>query len=60
MEIETILIQSQPRQKVTETTISANKLGVVVCACHPGYVGSIEVSQSRASPRQKHEPLSEK
>jgi hypothetical protein len=32
-----ISVQGQPLQKVTETPISTNKLGVVVFACNSSY-----------------------
>jgi hypothetical protein len=39
-EIERILVQGQPRQKVLKT-LSINKVGVVACACDPSYMGGL-------------------
>jgi hypothetical protein len=36
-EIGRIKVQGQPRQKVSETSISTSKLGVVVHICNPSY-----------------------
>jgi hypothetical protein len=35
VEIRRISVQGQPRQKVSKTPISTNKLGVVVCVYDP-------------------------
>jgi hypothetical protein len=41
-EIRMIVVQGQPRQKVSKSYISTNKkLDVVVCVCYPSYMGSI-------------------
>jgi hypothetical protein len=34
VEIEKTNVQGQSRQKVSETPISINKLGMVICTCH--------------------------
>jgi hypothetical protein len=39
VEIERITVQDQPGQKVRETPISINKLGVMVHICGPSYLG---------------------
>jgi hypothetical protein len=33
------MIQDLPKKKLSETPISTNKLGMVVCACGPSYMG---------------------
>jgi hypothetical protein len=35
------VVQGQLKQNVNETPISTNKLSMVVCTCHPNYVGGI-------------------
>jgi hypothetical protein len=39
VEIQKIMVQSQPWQKFNEILISINKLGVVMHACHPSHTG---------------------
>jgi hypothetical protein len=48
-------------KKVSKTSISVNKnLGMVACACHPSYVGSINRRVVvQASPGKKGDPISE-
>jgi hypothetical protein len=41
VEIQSITIQGQPKQKVSETPISINKPGMVAYACHPSWKGGI-------------------
>jgi hypothetical protein len=41
MEIGRITIQGQSRQKVSKTSISTNKLSMVVHICNASYVGGI-------------------
>jgi hypothetical protein len=36
-----ITVGGQPSQKVSETSISANKLGMVVCSYNPSSLGSL-------------------
>jgi hypothetical protein len=38
VEIGRIMVQCQPQQKVSEITISINKLGVVIHVCNQSYV----------------------
>jgi hypothetical protein len=40
-EIRKIEFQSQPRQKISKTPTSANKLRVVAYVCNPSYLGGI-------------------
>jgi hypothetical protein len=53
----TLLFKASPSKKVSETPISTNELGVMVCACHPSYSGGIGL---RLAPGKKHETLTEK
>jgi hypothetical protein len=39
MEVGKIAVGDQPMQKVSETPISTNKLGMIVHACGPIYMG---------------------
>jgi hypothetical protein len=39
--IERIAVGGQCRQKVSKSSISMKKMGMVVFACHPSYTGSI-------------------
>jgi hypothetical protein len=47
----------QAQAKISENSISVNKLGLMVCTCNPSYVGGL---QSEANLRQNYETLSEK
>jgi hypothetical protein len=35
-------VRGWPGQKLSETHMSMNKLGIVACACHPSYVWGIK------------------
>jgi hypothetical protein len=39
VEVRRLTVQSQSRQKVSETLISTNKLDVVACTYNPSYAG---------------------
>jgi hypothetical protein len=41
VEIGKIVVQSQPRQKVSNTPISTNKPGLVAHVCKPSYMGGV-------------------
>jgi hypothetical protein len=34
-------VKANPGQKVSDTPISTNKLGVVACTCDPSYAGGV-------------------
>jgi hypothetical protein len=59
-EIRRIVIQGQPRQKVSETPSLQKMLNVVVHTCHPIYAGSINQRiKAHTGPGIKVRPLSE-
>jgi hypothetical protein len=41
VEITRITVLGQSGQKISETSISTNKLGIVAHACHPNYEGRL-------------------
>jgi hypothetical protein len=59
--IKRIMLWGHLRQKNYWEPVLTNKLGVVVCTCHPRYVGDLNRRISvQVSPGQKHVTLSEK
>jgi hypothetical protein len=61
VEIGKTAVQGQPKQKVSETSISINKPGMVVSTYDPSYVGGRDRRITvQAAPGEKCRTLSEK
>jgi hypothetical protein len=43
VEIRRVMVQGQPRRKVTKTLPATSKLGMVVHACDPSYAGGVDL-----------------